>query len=231
MRKNNQFYIRKTHRWLGVLIGIQFLGWTISGLYFSWSDIDEIHGDHFLDESASQGYWNTNIGVLPDSLNLYDLGIRVIENQTYLWVNDSVLIDPRTGINKDGVTQAEAESIARNMIRQDIPLLSSELITEVGNHHEYRGRPLPVWAVHFDKERLTAYISQRDGSFQRVRHRSWRWFDFLWMFHTMDYENRDDFNNTLLRIISLMGLFTVTSGFVLFFATSGRRKNKNGVMS
>ena len=41
----NQF--RKAHRFLGVFIGIQFLFWTISGLYFSWTDIDEIHGDHY----------------------------------------------------------------------------------------------------------------------------------------------------------------------------------------
>ena len=39
---------RKTHRFLGIFIGIQFLFWTISGLYFSWTDIDEIHGDHYL---------------------------------------------------------------------------------------------------------------------------------------------------------------------------------------
>ena len=40
--------IRKTHRYLGLIIGIQFLAWTVSGLYFSWTDLDEIHGDQFL---------------------------------------------------------------------------------------------------------------------------------------------------------------------------------------
>lgn len=38
--------IRKTHRWLGVILGVQFFLWTVGGLYFSWSDMDEIHGDH-----------------------------------------------------------------------------------------------------------------------------------------------------------------------------------------
>jgi len=45
MVKSKHFLIRKTHRWLGFLLGIQFLLWTIGGLYFSWSNIDEIHGD------------------------------------------------------------------------------------------------------------------------------------------------------------------------------------------
>ena len=31
--------IRKTHRYLGVFIGLQFLAWTVSGLYFSWTDL------------------------------------------------------------------------------------------------------------------------------------------------------------------------------------------------
>ena len=38
---------RKAHRYLGLFLGIQFLFWTISGLYFSWTNLDEIHGDQF----------------------------------------------------------------------------------------------------------------------------------------------------------------------------------------
>jgi hypothetical protein len=45
MAKSIHFYIRRTHRYLGILLGIQFLLWTVSGLYFSWTNIDEIHGD------------------------------------------------------------------------------------------------------------------------------------------------------------------------------------------
>ncbi|MFM9952336.1 MAG: hypothetical protein ACKV1O_30680, partial [Saprospiraceae bacterium] len=46
MKARSKHYIRRTHRWLGVLIGIQFLAWTLGGLYFSWSDMDEVHGDY-----------------------------------------------------------------------------------------------------------------------------------------------------------------------------------------
>jgi len=42
MAKSKHYYIRKTHRWPGVLLGIQFLMWTIGGLYFSWSNMDEV---------------------------------------------------------------------------------------------------------------------------------------------------------------------------------------------
>jgi len=45
MAKSKHYYIRKTHRWLGIFLGVQFLLWTAGGLYFSWSNIDEVHGD------------------------------------------------------------------------------------------------------------------------------------------------------------------------------------------
>ncbi len=38
--------MRRVHWYLGLVPGIQFLLWTAGGLCFSWSDMDEIHGDH-----------------------------------------------------------------------------------------------------------------------------------------------------------------------------------------
>jgi hypothetical protein len=35
------------------------------------------------------------------------------------------------------------------------------------------------------------------------------------MTHTMDYEGRDNMNNTVLRIFSVLGLITVLSGFIM----------------
>ena len=40
------YLARRTHRYLGLFLGIQFLLWTIGGHYFSWSDMDYIHGDY-----------------------------------------------------------------------------------------------------------------------------------------------------------------------------------------
>ncbi|PKV66311.1 PepSY domain-containing protein [Pontibacter ramchanderi] len=45
MKRRTHLRIRKTHRYLGLITGIQFVMWTIGGIYFSFSDIDEIHGD------------------------------------------------------------------------------------------------------------------------------------------------------------------------------------------
>ncbi len=47
-RKNSNYNIRKTHRYLGVFIGIQFLFWTLGGLYFSWNNMNDVHGETLL---------------------------------------------------------------------------------------------------------------------------------------------------------------------------------------
>lgn len=93
----------------------------------------------------------------------------------------------------------------------------------MGPHHEYRERLLPAYVISYKSdEAIKAYVSLTDGKFQTVRHRSWRWFDFLWMTHTMDYQTRDNFNTTVLRGFSLLGLITVLSGFLLWFTSSTR---------
>lgn len=45
---------RKWHRYLGFFLGIQFLMWTLGGLYFSWTNIDNIRGDNL--KTALQKY-------------------------------------------------------------------------------------------------------------------------------------------------------------------------------
>jgi hypothetical protein len=93
-------------------------------------------------------------------------------------------------------------------------------LEQTDGHHEYREKPLPAWAVSFKNPDCTVYVSAELGTFQSIRHDQWRAFDFLWMFHTMDYAGRDNFNNWLLKILSVFGLLTVMSGFVLYTISS-----------
>ncbi|MFY0628462.1 MAG: hypothetical protein JXR07_19350 [Reichenbachiella sp.] len=221
MRRNKQFYIRKIHRFLGVTIGVQFLFWTISGLFFSWTDLDEIHGDHFL--KSPNKYQVSNlmpIQVVLKNKPVNNLELIFIGDQPYYWVNDQ-LYHAMTGQFKSQISREDAIQVANDHVKDEYEVKNLRLLDEVGSHHEYRGRPLPVWELSYENPtHLKAYVSAQDGKFQRVRHRSWRWFDFLWMSHTMDYEGRDNINNLLLRIFSILGLLTVTSGFVLFFVSS-----------
>ena len=214
--------IRKAHRYLGLFLGVQFLFWTISGLYFSWTDLDEIHGDHFKKEKEQVSFTNLiNINDLKFKDPVKTFELREIADLPYYFINDSILFNAYNGNLKDSITLEEAIKISNKNILDKYKISSVDKIYEVDNHHEYRGKPLPAFVISYEgAEKLKSYVSIIDGKFQTVRHRDWRWFDFLWMTHTMDYETRDDFNNKLIRAFSLLGLITVMSGFLLWFISS-----------
>jgi uncharacterized iron-regulated membrane protein len=215
--------IRKTHRYLGLFLGIQFLMWTISGLYFSWTDIDEIHGDQF----KNLEYQPKAFDLLRSPTAVYSAsGLKTIElrdlnNIPHYWVNNSQLINANNGKVRNGITEKEALYVAKNYMKNGSEVIAIDLINETGKHHEYRKKLLPAYVISYKSdENIKAYVSVIDGKFQTVRHQDWRWFDFLWMTHTMDYEGRDDFNTIILRAFSLLGFITVFSGFLLWFTTS-----------
>lgn len=225
MKRNKQFYVRKAHRFLGVFLGIQFLLWTIGGLYFSWTDIDEIHGDHLVKQTDQQTY-DIQLLNLPD---LRDQPVRSIAlinivGEPYFFVNENSLFHAETGVPRKAISKEEAIKIAGDNLKKSWTPVNVVLLEETGRHHEFRGRNLPVWQISYESEEaVTAYIDATTGNFEKVRHRQWRWFDFLWMMHTMDYAGRDDMNNLLLRVFSVLGLVTVFSGFALFFLTTRKR--------
>ena len=196
--------------------------WTISGMYFSWTDLDEIHGDQFREAEVELKSFNDLQS--PSAVSeeqIQTLQLKEIAGEPYYWINGQSLIHARTGETKQELTEAEALAVADKQMIDDLEVKEVEKITSTGDHHEYRGSPLPAYVISYNTpQNIKAYVSIADGTFRSVRHRDWRWFDFLWMTHTMDYEGRDNFNTALLRAFSLLGLVTVLSGFLLWFISS-----------
>lgn len=216
-------WIRKSHRYLGIFLGIQFLMWTISGMYFSWTNIDDIHGDQFRNMDYVPQAFDSLISpsVIKISDGIRTIEIRDINSEPYYWINNKQLYDARTGEAKKTISEEEALSVAKNYMKEGLNVNNIQKIEKVDDYHEYREKLLPAYVISYDTdEALKAYVSVTDAKFQTVRHRAWRWFDFLWMTHTMDYDTRDNFNTIVLRAFSLLGLITVLSGFLLWYTSS-----------
>ena len=241
MARSKHYYIRKMHRYLGVILGIQFLVWTISGLYFSWTDLDEIHGD-FQHKHPPHLPGNFNLvapsvifekpGQKPDSIHSVQL-VSILGKPFYTLhffagkTFKKLLVDATSGEIRPPISRDESIQIAAESFTGEPKVRSVEYITTTHGHHEYRGKPLPAWAIEFEHPSKTViYVSADGGKVESFRNRKWRVFDFLWMGHTMDYESRDNINNWLLRIFSLFGLVTVLSGFTLFWVSSKRMRKK-----
>jgi hypothetical protein len=149
------------------------------------------------------------------------LELLEIAGNPYYWINGAKLFNAFTGVEKNEITEREAIKVAERYMLSSLEFEQIQRIETVDAHHEYRGKPLPAYEISYKTdENLKAYVAIKNGAFQTVRHRDWRWFDFLWMTHTMDYQGRDNFNTIVLRAFSVLGLITVLSGFLLWFISS-----------
>jgi uncharacterized iron-regulated membrane protein len=232
-------WIRKTHRVLGLIIGLQLLLWTLSGLYFSWNDIEKVRGEHLADIPAALALNDTTM--LPPHVVVALLKQRVPAIEKIMSISvrpllddpvyelkyaaagkiHYVLTDARTGAPRSPLGKDEAVAVAREDFVPDAAVLKTELVEEVGKHSEFRDRELPAYRVEFDHPSGTrVYVSADRGIVTARRNNTWRVFDFLWMFHIMDYEARDNINNLILRVLSILGLTTVVSGYLLWGFTS-----------
>jgi hypothetical protein len=242
MTAKTKYLIRRTHRYLGVLLGIQFLLWTIGGLYFSWSNMDDIHGDP---QKKGTPQYKADLAFVSPSIAVQNLQktlemdsilnialIDVLGKPTYRieFLHGGhhkmfQLADAQTGDLRGPLSIIEATTLAQQQFNGDPTVKSVEEIKDVNGHHEYRENPLPAVAVSFEKPTATTvYVATEMGIVTKYRNDKWRTFDFLWMLHTMDYQSRDNIGNWFLRAFSIFGLVTIFSGFTLFFVSSKRFK-------
>jgi len=241
-----QIYTRKIHRYLGLFIGIQFLFWTIGGLYFSWNNMDDVHGETLLDKSEHtfDFEYNDNVSNLLNHLNQWDA--RPIKSIEGVMVNQDSLLRVTRDTNikfinlsqsniKEGLTKDEAVQFVQSRLYEEINIANVTYLTdkEITKSHEYRGNPLPVYAITLDHDtNTTVYVNPNLAKIVKVRNDNWRRFDFLWMMHVMDFETRDHITNWTLRIFSVLGLLTILSGLYLFFISSPTlRKLKKKLIS
>ena len=230
-----QRYVRKSHRYLGLILGIQFLAWTVGGLYFSWTNIDEIRGEDLRADKKPLPIeaQNASLGILLDSLQKNEpqiafKNIQIVEilDKAYYQIQVEapqkkvLLFEMKSLLPKTALSEQEAQKVAQKSLKNPSEIVKTDYLTSTNGHHEYREKPLPAYAVTFGTpNNTTVYVSTELGTVQSYRNNAWRIFDFLWMLHVMDFENRDNINNWLLRAFSVFGLITLFSGFLLFFLT------------
>ncbi len=228
MKKNDfKRLLRTWHRRLGVLIGIQLLLWTVGGVYFSWFHIDNVHGDYERNFSPSPPITDRD-GLLPVRSFLEQTQLEQVQEIRIGWFLDRIvarlyanennveMYDALSGEILSPITKEQGIELARTDFLPKSEIVSVEAVSE--KRGEYKG-PIPAFRITFDNPKAThVYVHTKSGIVTAHRNKVWRVFDFLWMFHIMDYDQRDDLNNWILRILSLLSLITILSGFLLWGA-------------
>lgn len=231
---------RKTHRYLGLFIGIQFLFWTLGGVYFSWNNMNDVHGKTLIDKTEKNIHFKINESLISCLQELEHQNGAKVKSMQGILVNTDSLLRIHSGkqsylLKKENetykiakeLTEKEVVDFVKSRLYSEIPIAKIEyLTTELSSHHEYRGKILPVYAVSLQHDSNTVvYVSSELGQITAVRNDNWRRFDFLWMLHVMDFETRDAITNWVLRIFSILGLATIASGFYLYYLSSPTIRN------
>lgn len=221
-----KFLVRNIHKYLSFLISIQLLLWTVSGIYFAFNKIENVRGEQYREEP--------NFNVDFSKLNFEIDGaqnIRVTDrmDQEILIVDG---IYGREYLDFDGkdVEQLNAEE-AKTLSAKHTSLIpeSVELVTENIVGSEFRGRALPIYrvkSVNDVGEGINVYLNVYTGEVEAVRSVQWQIWDLMWGFHIMDWETRDDIDNLLLKIFSILALISSITGVLLFFKVDVRNKAK-----
>lgn len=227
-------FLYALHRWLAAIVLGQLIVWVSSGLFFAAFPIERVHGEHAdisralePDDGAALIAPSTAIalaisaGVAVDGVELRRAIIGPV------WVargpsHQVVRLDARTGALSP-VLRGEAELIAR-ADQGNVPQVLEATLVEQSPPTEYRDHPLPAWRVALDdKGGTVVWIDAWTADVTARRNDLWRWYDFLWSLHIMDYRGRESFHHPLLIIAAALAALAIASGSAIWLTRIFRR--------
>lgn len=217
------------HKWVGLLMGVQFALWALSGAAMALIDHHNVSGQHMRRvvpppvlpadvQILSLAEIRERLGGIPGGLRLRPLVDRfVYEVQTAKGL--------RLLSATDGGSVVIDAALAREIARQDYAgtaaIAAVERLAET--NMETRKHQGPVWRVDFaDEENTSLYVSAETGRVLERRNDSWRLWDIAWMLHIMDYADRESFNHPLIILAAVAALWLSVSGLFLVYDSFSR---------
>jgi len=212
-----KFLVRKTHKYLSILISIQLLLWTISGIYFAFNQIELVRGEQYrLPQAFSVDISKVNL--LLDSVKSIQVARRFGE--------EILIVRKETGteyLNLEGVALEKLSKTQATSIVSAVTSLTPLAVEEINDPEpgsEYRGRNLPLFKVvtqDQENDEINVYVDAISGQVVAIRSEQWRLWDLMWGLHIMDWEARDEINNWLLKLFSVLALISSLTGVFIFF--------------
>lgn len=222
--------LKKLHKWVGLLIGLQVLLWLLSGLAISLIDPLKVSGRQWASAPTIELQSIDSTDLLePSELPAEQLANALGIDLTMRHGKPVYLVQRADGESllsaADGtlivINKADAERLAKQDFSGDGEIISSE--RGMAPDRETRRREGAYWRVNFsDRASTSLYISASTGTILERRNTYWRVRDFFWMLHIMDYPGREDFNNPLIITVALIAIWLGLSGFGLLFGSFTR---------
>jgi hypothetical protein len=217
--------LRRYHIWLGWIVGLPMLAWTVSGLVMVARPIEEVRGEALLGDApplAAIRPVPPRIGPRPvASLLLEQRGdgpkwlIRYVDG-------GARLADPATGRLLPFLSAADAARAVQARYAGKARISAVDRISAERPPIDLR-RKIEAWRVTMS-DGTRFYVNAATGEIVARRTRWWRFYDWMWGLHIMDLETREDTHNPLIIGLGAVTLVTTLMALVLLPMTLRRRR-------
>ena len=221
--------LRRWHVWLGWLIALPMLFWTVSGLVMVARPIEEVRGEHLIAEPRSMSFNGPLVAPQLQGLPVNAVTLKARADGPR-WEIDFAggakrLADPATGRILPPLSAADAARELMARYAGAAKVVEVSRIEADAPPFELR-RAMHGWRVRMSDE-SHFYVDGGSGEIVAKRTRWWRIYDFMWGLHIMDLQGREDTNNPWVVSFGALALTMVLLAMTLLPMTIKRRKKRS----
>jgi uncharacterized iron-regulated membrane protein len=223
-----RFLLRRVHIWLGWIVGIPLLIWTVTGAIMTILPIDTVRGEDLLAEPSAVALSAAPVAptMAPRPVASLALEQRAAGPR---WIvrfadGETSLADPGTGALLPALSAQQAAAEVRQRYRGEASITGVDRTAADDPPLDLR-RPIDAWRVTMS-DGTRFYVDAGTGEIAARRTSLWRFYDFMWGLHILDLGTRENINNPWVRVFSVVGAASVVVGLLLLPLISWRRRRR-----
>lgn len=219
--------LRRYHVWLGWLVGIPMLFWTVSGLIMVARPIDEVRGTNLIKPA-------------PPVVAVADLVMPAVEGRSIesvrlegrmsgpRWIikftdGASRLADARTGQLLAPLSAVDAAAEVSKRYAGKATVVATRRVDPDRPPLELR-RNAEAWMIEMS-DHTHFYVDAGSGDIIAKRTRWWRIYDFFWGLHIMDLQGREESSNPWVVTFGALSVVMALLAIILLPLTGRRRRS------
>ncbi|WP_235838632.1 PepSY domain-containing protein [Cognaticolwellia aestuarii] len=222
-------WVKKIHKWVSLLIGLQVFIWVLSGLIFNVIDHNKARGNAYRQAISTKQNIIAEKDLLPVESILAAYPDTIELSQTTLLSKPYYLLTKEQALYQHFANTYQLV----NAISGELTIVDKQLATDIakasyngpgnitsttlltGNIADFTKQKNPSWQVNFsDKLQTSVYVEQGSGRLVGHSNSDKRFANFFFMLHFMDYNHEGSFNNVQIIFFAFVTLWLTLSGLV-----------------
>lgn len=220
--------LRRWHIWLGWIVGLPFLAWTVSGLVMVARPIETVRGEGLIAEAPPLP---AGLVPVPPAIGPRPVASLRLEPQPSgpKWLiryadGGARLADAVSGRLLPPLAAADAARIVEARYTGAARIAAVDRTAADAPPIDLR-RKVEAWRVTMS-DGTRFYLDAATGEILAKRTRWWRFYDLMWGIHIMELKTREDAHNPLVIGFAILSLVTVVLAFLLLPGTLRRRRRR-----